>query len=91
MHLFERNQLIFIIALGESILLLGGYLVGHEIHVDTGAAALIGFLLIVTLWWIYFVDLAEPGNTGSNMRRITPVSPAQVWPTHMGSRSAAPS
>ncbi|WP_233457220.1 MULTISPECIES: low temperature requirement protein A [Alphaproteobacteria] len=62
LHLFERNQLIFIIALGESILLLGGYLVGHEIHVDTGAAALIGFLLIVTLWWIYFVDLAEPGE-----------------------------
>lgn len=62
LHLFERNQLIFIIALGESILLLGGYLVGHEIHLDTALAALIGFLLIVTLWWIYFVDLAEPGE-----------------------------
>ncbi|KAB6717556.1 MULTISPECIES: low temperature requirement protein A [Roseobacteraceae] len=62
LHLFERNQLIFIIALGESILLLGGYLVSHEIHLDTGAAALIGFLLIVTLWWIYFVDLSEPGE-----------------------------
>ena len=62
LHLFERNQLIFIIALGESILLLGGYLVSHEIHFDTGLAALIGFLLIVTLWWIYFVDLSEPGE-----------------------------
>lgn len=62
LHLFERNQLIFIIALGESILLLGGYLVGHEIHLDTALAALTGFLLIVTLWWIYFVDLAEPGE-----------------------------
>lgn len=62
LHLFERNQLIFIIALGESILLLGGYLAGHEIHADTALAALIGFLLIVTLWWIYFVDLAEPGE-----------------------------
>ena len=54
--------MIFIIALGESILLLGGYLVSHEVHVDTGIAALIGFLLIVTLWWIYFVDLSEPGE-----------------------------
>jgi low temperature requirement protein LtrA len=62
LHLFERNQLIFIIALGESILLLGGYLVSHDIHFDTGLAALTGFLLIVTLWWIYFVDLAEPGE-----------------------------
>ena len=62
LHLFERNQLIFIIALGESILLLGGYLVSHDIHADTGFAALVGFLLIVTLWWIYFVDLSEPGE-----------------------------
>lgn len=62
LHLFERNQLIFIIALGESILLLGGYLVSHEIHTDTALAAAVGFLLIVTLWWIYFVDLSEPGE-----------------------------
>lgn len=62
LHLFERNQLIFIIALGESILLLGGYLVSNDIYFSTGLAALIGFLLIVTLWWIYFVDLSEPGE-----------------------------
>ena len=29
LHLLERNQLIFIIALGESILLLGGTMVGR--------------------------------------------------------------
>lgn len=62
LHLFERNQLIFIIALGESILLLGGYLISHDILFETGLAAFIGFLLIVTLWWIYFVDLSEPGE-----------------------------
>lgn len=62
LHLFERNQLIFIIALGESILLLGGYLAAHDIHLGTGLAALIGFLLIVALWWIYFNDLSEPGE-----------------------------
>lgn len=62
LHLFERNQLIFIIALGESILLLGGYLVSHEIFFSTGLAAFFGFLLIVTLWWIYFVDLSKPGE-----------------------------
>ncbi|PWE33380.1 low temperature requirement protein A [Maritimibacter sp. 55A14] len=62
LHLFERNQLIFIIALGESILLLGGFLVSHDLHADTWLAALVGFLLIVSLWWIYFVDLSEPGE-----------------------------
>ena len=62
LHLFERNQLIFIIALGESILLLGGLLVDHPLHLDTILAATIGFALIVTLWWIYFVDLSEPAE-----------------------------
>lgn len=62
LHLFERNQLIFIIALGESILLLGGLLVDHALHPDTVMAAAIGFALIVTLWWIYFVDLSEPAE-----------------------------
>lgn len=42
--------------------MLGGYLVDHAIHRDTALAAALGFLLIVTLWWIYFVDLAEPGE-----------------------------
>ncbi len=62
LHLFERNQLIFIIALGESILLLGGLLVDHALHLDTVLAAGLGFALIVTLWWIYFVDLSEPAE-----------------------------
>jgi low temperature requirement protein LtrA len=62
LHLFERNQLIFIIALGESILLLGGLLVYNPLQLDTVLAAMIGFALIVTLWWIYFVDLSEPAE-----------------------------
>lgn len=62
LHLFERNQLIFIIALGESILLLGAMLVEHELHATSIAAGAVGFLLIVTIWWIYFVDLSEPGE-----------------------------
>lgn len=62
LHLLERNQQVFIISLGESILLLGGLLVGHELHGDTVIAAAIGFLLIVSLWWIYFVQLTETGE-----------------------------
>lgn len=62
LHLFERNQLVFIIALGESILLLGAMLVDHDLHADVVATGAIGFLMIVALWWIYFVDLSEPGE-----------------------------
>ncbi|MCO5064229.1 MAG: low temperature requirement protein A [Rhizobiaceae bacterium] len=62
LHLLERNQQVFIIALGESVLLLGALLVEHELHSDVILAAIIGFLLIVSLWWIYFVHLAETGE-----------------------------
>jgi low temperature requirement protein LtrA len=62
LHLLERNQLIFIIALGESILLLGGTMVRADLDgviVLTGA---IGFLLIISLWWLYFVHSGEDGE-----------------------------
>lgn len=62
LHLLERNQQVFIISLGESILLLGGILAANELDATTAIAAAIGFGLIVTLWWIYFIDLAEAGE-----------------------------
>ncbi|MEM7296597.1 MAG: low temperature requirement protein A [Pseudomonadota bacterium] len=60
LHLFERNQLILIIALGESILFLGAMMVENDLHLDVIIAGAIGFSLIVSIWWIYFVDLSEP-------------------------------
>ena len=62
LHLLERNQQVFIIALGESILLLGAMLVEQPLDLPVIAAAVIGFFLIVALWWIYFVQLAEAGE-----------------------------
>lgn len=54
-HLAERCQLFVIIALGESILLIGGAL-AHEKELTTAVAA--GFLLTfstsVMMWWVYF-------------------------------------
>lgn len=62
LHLLERNQQIFIIALGESILLLGGVLVGEALSAGTLAAAGLGFLTIVALWWIYFLQTTTEGE-----------------------------
>lgn len=59
LHLLERNQQVFIIALGESILLLGGTLAGKPLDVATGVAAASGFAIIVLFWWLYFVYLTE--------------------------------
>jgi low temperature requirement protein LtrA len=62
LHLLERNQLIFIIALGESILLLGGTMVGADLDGIIMLTAAVGFLLIVSLWWLYFVHSGEEGE-----------------------------
>ncbi len=62
LHLLERNQQIFIIALGESILLLGGTLLKLSLTPQVVLAALVGFLIIVLLWWIYFVNTTEKGE-----------------------------
>lgn len=62
LHLLERNQLVFIIALGESILLLGGTMVGADLSGPLFVTAAIGFLLIVTLWWLYFGHIGAAGE-----------------------------
>lgn len=62
LHLLERNQLIFIIALGESILLLGGTLIETPLALPYLMAAGIGFLIIVSMWWLYFVRTTEEGE-----------------------------
>jgi len=62
LHLLERNQLVFIIALGESILMLGATMVEAELTSAAITAAATGFLTIVSVWWIYFVHSASSGE-----------------------------
>ncbi|TQO23150.1 low temperature requirement protein A [Paramicrobacterium agarici] len=54
-HLAERNRLVFIIALGESILMMGGTIVDAE-AVSPGliTSLLLGFAALFVLWWNYF-------------------------------------
>jgi low temperature requirement protein LtrA len=58
-HLAERNRLVVLIALGESILALGKTF--SELHVDASVvtAFVAGFVLIAALWWVYFVRYAD--------------------------------
>ncbi|GAB3491043.1 low temperature requirement protein A [Amycolatopsis cihanbeyliensis] len=53
-HLAERNRLVFIIALGESILIMGFTLTDLELTAPVVTATLIGFVGLVLLWWNYF-------------------------------------
>ncbi|SFD80631.1 Low temperature requirement protein LtrA [Actinopolyspora alba] len=54
-HLAERNRGVFIIALGESILIMGFTLSELEpITVRAIVATLLGFVGLFVLWWAYF-------------------------------------
>ncbi|MGA9399586.1 low temperature requirement protein A [Haladaptatus sp.] len=53
-HFVERHRLIIIIALGESIVAIGVGMAGLAITRQLLLAVLFGFVLIATLWWLYF-------------------------------------
>ena len=58
-HLAERNQLVVLIALGESILAIGLTFSRLAFTGPVVASFVVGFLGSVSLWWIYFVRYAE--------------------------------
>lgn len=65
-HLAERNRLVFIIALGESVLLMGGSIVEHgQLSGSVAISALVGFASLFVLWWNYFA-LAGPDTSGGD-------------------------
>ncbi len=65
-HLAERNRLVFIIALGESILLMGGSIVSHgQLSPSLALSMLVGFASLFVLWWNYFA-LAGPETAGGD-------------------------
>src|SRR5699024_10803710 len=54
-HLAERNRLVFIIALGESILVMGGSLLAGSTSAATVLVSLIvGYSSLAALWFNYF-------------------------------------
>jgi low temperature requirement protein LtrA len=52
-HFAERHGLIVLIALGESIVAIGGGAAGH-LDFAIGVAAVLGIGVAAGLWWIYF-------------------------------------
>jgi low temperature requirement protein LtrA len=61
-HFAERFALFIIIALGESIVLTGAGISGHELDLATLTAFAVAFLITAAQWWLYFtyvVRIAE--------------------------------
>jgi low temperature requirement protein LtrA len=53
-HFVERHGLVVIIALGESIVVLGVGAGGAEVGFELALIALLGLALSASLWWTYF-------------------------------------
>jgi low temperature requirement protein LtrA len=53
-HFVERHRLVVIIALGESIVAIGVGATGLTLDAEIVLAVFSGFVLIATLWWLYF-------------------------------------
>jgi low temperature requirement protein LtrA len=58
-HLAERNRLVLLIALGESILAVGATFAGMQWTSSTATAFAVGFVATACLWWIYFAQAEE--------------------------------
>jgi low temperature requirement protein LtrA len=64
-HFTERFQLFVIIALGESIVLIGATTAGLDLDLATVTAFACAFLGASALWWLYFNFIA-----GATVRRL---------------------
>ncbi|QZP39333.1 low temperature requirement protein A [Halobaculum magnesiiphilum] len=53
-HFVERHWLVLIIALGESLVAIGVGAEGIPLGTDVVLAALLGIVLVIALWWLYF-------------------------------------
>jgi len=72
-HFAERNGLIIIIALGESIFSIGVGAAGAPLDMGVIAAAILGVVVAATLWWSYFdwvaiVNQVQLANTDERLR-----------------------
>ncbi|MFC3803254.1 low temperature requirement protein A [Cohnella sp. GCM10012308] len=61
-HMAERAGLFIIIALGESIIVMGATFAGLERNAETVLAFLVSFLGTVSMWWIYFETTSRIGH-----------------------------
>ncbi len=70
-HLPERLGLFTIIVFGESFIKVIGGFSGHEIEFQRVIVALLGLILVGSLWWVYFENVAE--------RAVNWARGAQIW------------
>ena len=71
-HFCERHGLVIIVALGESIVVVGAGAVGDPLDLRLAVVALLALALSAALWWLYFRDetaVEHAMKTASEARR----------------------
>ncbi|MET0560650.1 MAG: low temperature requirement protein A [Gaiellaceae bacterium] len=71
-HFCERHGLVIIVALGESIVVVGAGAVGVPLDLRLAVVALLALALSAALWWLYFRDetaVEHAMKTASEARR----------------------
>jgi low temperature requirement protein LtrA len=58
-HFVERHGLVVIIALGESVVVIGAGAAGLKLDVHLALVALLALALSASLWWTYFSDESD--------------------------------
>jgi low temperature requirement protein LtrA len=58
-HFAERCQAFILIALGESVVIIGATLTDKPVSASDAAALVVAFVGAVALWWLYFDQSAE--------------------------------
>ena len=73
-HIVERFRLFFIIALGETVILMGDAFTGAGFEAERLAALAVAFAGTVALWWCYFhraeamgIEAAEAAEDGGHI------------------------
>jgi low temperature requirement protein LtrA len=66
-HLPERWALFTLIVLGESVVAVAISTAGSNWHVESAAAAVLGFVVVAAVWWLYFDRQADVALRGSTM------------------------
>lgn len=61
-HFADRFQLLIIIALGESIVVIGSSVAATAVTLETVLALVIGFVTTACMWWLYFDFIADAAS-----------------------------
>ena len=85
-HFVERNSLVIMIVLGESVVAIGAGAGERRLDAETAAEIVLSFVLIAGLWWSYFDgddERAEHAMAAADPRTRARMAILAYWYAHL--------